>query len=325
MQLSTEYMGLKLKNPIVIGSSTFSTHPAKAKLLEAQGAAALVLRSIFEEEIRAEMAETESALASEAHFEAHNYLQSDLLHWIGPMEYLKRLKAIRKVVEIPVIASVNCTSRERWISYAGQLERAGADAIELNIYDIATQPERSAAQIEQEHVELVQAVKARLSCPLAIKIAPAYSSLLNFSKALERAGADAIVLFNRFFQPDIDIHKLKINHQVNFSSSNDLLLPLRWTAIMRPHLKCHMALTTGVHSAEDLIKALLAGADVVQIASILYREGPKVIPEMLRGLKEWMEAQGFGSIGDFQGRISKRGQGRYFERAQYIKTLLGCD
>lgn len=321
--LTTTYMGLTLANPLIVGSSTHTATPAKAQAVANAGAGALVLKSIFEEQIRVEMAEAYAALADESHPEAAEYLRADIPMQLGPAAYLERLEAIRAAVNIPVIASVNCTTPDTWISFARKIEAVGAAAIELNVYDIPDSPEVTGTALEARHLELIRAVRDQVRIPIAVKLGPFYSSTIGFARQVAAAKVGALVLFNRFFQPDIDVERLKVVSSLNLSRPEDIRLPLRWIAILRDLVDCDLCLSTGVHGHEGAIKALLAGANAFQICSILYKKEPSAIGEILGGLRGWMNRQGFASLADFRGRLSQRGAAAEggFERTQYVKAL----
>lgn len=324
--LSTTYMGLKLASPLMAGSSTITGTVGRLKALEDAGAGAVVLGSIFEEQVRAEVSDMVAVLETQDNPEAYDYIRADYPMQIGPGKYLDTIREAKERVRIPVIASLNCTTRDHWIAYARKIEQAGADALELNVYDIPHNPETDAAAVEQRHLDLVAGVSAELQIPVAVKLGPHYSSLANFVKRLTALDVQAVVLFNRFFQPVIDIETLALKSGLNLSRAEDSGLPVRWIALLRSQVACDIAMTTGVHGAEEAIKGLLAGANAVQVCSALYTPaGVGVIGEMLKGMRAWMDRQGFGSIADFRGRLAEpaQGAGRGFARAQYVKTLLG--
>ena len=323
--LATTYMGLKLANPLVASSCPRTFSVDSVRRLEDAGLGAVVMKSIFEEEIRVRVEGMYAELASDLHPEALDYLRADLPMRIGPEQYLERLAAIKASVNIPVIASVNCVSSDQWVAFARQIEAAGADALELNVYDISADPEMSGAALESRHINLVRDLRRDVSLPLAVKIGSFYSSIAEFARQLDEVGVSAIVLFNRFFQPDIDIETMTLRGAVNYSHPEDLRLPLRWVAILRDVVRCDLSVSTGVHDAEGAIKALLAGANTVQICSILYQQGYEAAGRILAGLTEWMERKRFASVDEFRGRL-RAGQGRDprgFERVQYMKTLTG--
>jgi len=325
--LSTTYMGLKLSNPIVAGSSTHTISVDKIKELEAAGVGAVVLKSIFEEQIRADVAEAEDALMNDPHAEAYEYLRADYTMQMGPEKYLERLREIKAEVSIPVIASVNCVNPDRWVSFAKKIELAGADALELNIYDFPDDGDGASADIEQRHLDMISAVSAELSIPIAVKISPYYTSIPDFVKRLDALDVQGVVMFNRFFQPDIDITELKLKSGINLSEPDAIRLPLRWVAILRQRVQCDIALTSGVHGAEGAIKALLAGANAVQICSVLYKKGVPVVGEILAGIKSWMDEKGFAAIDDFRGQLSEPADGvkSGFARSQYVKAFVGME
>jgi dihydroorotate dehydrogenase (fumarate) len=325
--LTATYMGLSLQNPLIVGSSSLTMTQDGVKAVEEAGAGAVVLKSIFEEQIRLEVGGEYDQLDTRMHAEAYEYLRADLPMRMGPEKYVERLEAIKAAVRIPVFASVNCVTAEEWTAFARQLEAAGADGLELNVYDIPSAPDQSGADVEERHTAIVKAVKLAVSIPVAVKIGCFYSSLPAFVCKLQNAGADAVVLFNRFFQPDIDIDTIALKSTVHFSRAEDLLMPLRWTALLRRNLSCDLALSGGIHDAAGLIKAVLAGANVAQVCSVVYQEGAGVVSRLLRGLESWMDEKGFASLADVRGRLSTTGTGEPsgFERAQYIKTLTGVE
>ncbi len=326
VDLSTNYMGLKFRNPLVAGSSSLTIDTAKVKKLVEAGVGGIVLKSLFEEQIRAESSEMYDALVADSHPEALEYLQADLPMRMGPSRYLEHLSEIKGAVDVPVLASVNCVTPNEWPLFARQLEAAGADGLEINVYDIADDPEIAGPEVEERHLAMLRAVKAAVDVPVAVKIAPFYSSPLHFMKRLSDNGADAIVLFNRFFQPDIDIHTMSLQPSLNLSHPTDLLMPLRWLAMARDVVDCDLCLTTGVHDSRGLTKALLSGANAVQIASVLYVKEMAVVGTMLEGLEKWMEPRGYGRLDDFRGRMSasRLTDQKGFERAHYMKALVGA-
>lgn len=325
--LSVSYMGLKLRNPLIVGSSTLTFSPERAKALEASGAAAVVLKSIFEEQIRAEVAQAYTDLEDQMHTEAYEYLRADLPMQLGPEKYLDRLCRIRDACTIPVIASINCVAADQWVSFARKVEASGASGLELNVYDVPDDPAVSGAEVEQRHLDLVSAILGEVKIPVAVKLGPYYSSMLNFAKRLAALRPAALVLFNRFFQPDVDVEALALKSGPNLSCPEDIRLPLRWIAILREYVDCDLSLTTGVHAADGIAKAILAGANAVQICSVLYKQEEDPIPGMLEDLNRWMDSKGYGGIDAFRGLLRNRREGaeRGFERAQYVKTLAGME
>lgn len=323
--LSTNYLGLPLKNPLMAAASPWTAEVDSARELEAAGVAALVMRSIFEEQIRSDVADMYAALEYDLHPEALEYLRADLPMQMGSEDYLERLAAIKSAVDIPVIASINCINPDRWLQFARQVEAAGADALELNLYDIPDSSAVSGTSIEARHIELVETVVREVTLPVAVKIAPFYSALMNMAGKFVAAGARGLVLFNRFLQPDIDIEEMTLAEKTNYSRPGDMLLPLRWVALLRDQVECSLALGGGVHDAESLIKALLAGADGVQICSVLFLRPPgEAVPELLEGLEKWMTEKRFETLDAFRGRLSERNLSDRagFERVHYVRTLL---
>ena len=325
--LKTSYMGLSLSNPIIAGSSTQTITVERVKALEAAGVGAVVLKSVFEEQIRADVADMVDSLQGDQHAEAYEYLRADYPMQIGPEKYLARIRDIKGAVSIPVIASVNCIDADRWIAFARKIEAAGADGIELNVYDVPQDGTLLAADVEQRHLDLVAAVSEELTIPVSVKIGPYYSSISNFVERLAALDIKAIVMFNRFFQPDIDIEAMALKSGINFSRPDDIRLPVRWIAMLRNRVDCDLSLTSGVHDAEGAIKALLAGANTVQICSVLYKEGNARIGEITKGLTEWMASKQFNTLDDFRGKLSEPAAGAKdgFARAQYVKAFVGLE
>ncbi len=322
--LATTYMGLSLKNPLIVGSSTLTATADKCKELEDNGAAAVVLKSIFEEQIRAEVSTTYDTLDANMHPEAYEYLQADMPMRIGPTSYLEKISETADALSIPVIASINCTTPDKWGNFAEKIAAAGADAIELNVYDIPSSPDTSGADIEQRHLELIRAVSATVNIPISVKLGSFYSSIPAFAKALDKEDIQAIVMFNRFFQPDIDIEDLVIKPSTNLSRPEDLRMPLRWIAITSDQVNCDICLTGGVHNAEGAIKAILAGANAFQICSVLYSHESNHISKILSGMNEWMDNHQYKTIQDFHSLLSNKHLNTKdgFERTQYMKALI---
>jgi dihydroorotate dehydrogenase (fumarate) len=266
-------------------------------------------------------------LLNDSHAEAYEYLRSDYAMQMGPEKYLERLREIKAAVSIPVIASVNCVNPDRWVSFAKKIELAGADALELNIYDFPDEDDGSAADIEQRHLDMISAVSSEIKIPIAVKISPYYTSIPHFVKRLDALDVQGVVMFNRFFQPDIDINDMKLKSGINLSGPDDIRLPLRWVAILRKRVECDIALTSGVHDAEGAIKAILAGADAVQICSVLYKKGNAVVGEILAGIREWMDKNNFESEDMFRSALSEPAVGSKagFARSQYVKAFVGME
>jgi dihydroorotate dehydrogenase (fumarate) len=326
--LKTSYLGLELRNPLVAASCPLTGTLEGARKLEAAGAGAIVMRSLFEEQIREEVAGLYETLAGHGSGAALEYLRADLPMRLGPENYVADLRAMRKELKIPLIASLNCIAADQWVAFARKLERAGADALEMNVYDIPADPDEDSAAVEARHLELVRAIEAEVRLPVAVKLSPFYTGLAAFVRRLSAMNVEGIVLFNRFLQPDIDIEQLRLKLEARLSRPDELRLPLRWVALLRGQLRCDLALSGGVHDGAAVVKALLAGANAVYICSALYRrpEG-SAIGEALAELRDWMERHGFADIGAFRGRMRERvtGDRRGFERAHYVKTLAALE
>jgi len=326
LDLSTTYLGLKLKNPLVASASPMSKKVEGAQRLEEAGIAAIVMYSLFEEQIIHESLELDHFLTrgADSSPEALNYLPDTGTYALGPQKYIENLTALKKAVKIPVIGSLNGVSKGGWIEYARHIQDAGADALELNLYYIPTDPALSASDVESAQVELVAAVKANLpQVPLAVKLSPYYTSLPNFAKRLAEAGANGLVLFNRFYQPDFDLEALEVIPNLDLSTSADLRLPLRWVSILHGQVNADLALTSGVHTANDALKAMMAGAKVAMMASSLLHNGPQAVPSMLNEMGWWMQTHEYESIQQMQGSMSRKSvaEPAAFERANYMRVL----
>jgi len=323
--LSTAYLGLKLKNPLVVSASPLSKKIDRAKRLEDAGISAIVMYSLFEEQIIHESLELDHYLnrGSESFAEALSYLPDGGLYAIKPEKYLDQVSGLKKALKIPVIGSLNGVSKGGWTKYAKKIEEAGADALELNMYYIATDTEMTSSDIEDMQVELVAEVKSAIKIPLAVKISPFVTSITNFVKRLVDAGADGLVLFNRFYQPDFDLDELEIVHSLDLSTSSDLRLPLRWISILHGKLAVDFALTSGVHTYMDVLKAMMAGAKVAMTASNLLHNGEQAIGPILSELEVWMKEREYESIQQMQGSMSQKSvkEPAAFERANYMKVL----
>jgi dihydroorotate dehydrogenase (fumarate) len=323
--LSTTYLGLKLKNPLVASASPLSKRLESARKLEEAGIAAIVMYSLFEEQIIHESLELDHFLnrGTESFPEALSYLPDGGMYGIRPEKYLNQVAGLKKALKIPVIGSLNGVSKGGWTSYARKIEEAGADALELNLYYIATDADMTSNDIEDTQVELVAEVKSAINIPLAIKISPFVTSLPNFAKRLVDAGADGLVLFNRFYQPDFDLDELEIIHSLDLSTSSDLRLPLRWISILHGKVNADFALTSGVHSYTDVLKAMMSGAKVAMMASNLLHYGEQAIGPILSDLEAWMKEREYESIQQMQGSMSQKSvkEPAAFERANYMKVL----
>ncbi|MFT5089643.1 MAG: dihydroorotate dehydrogenase (fumarate) [Candidatus Latescibacterota bacterium] len=325
MDLSTNYMGMDLKNPLVVSACPLSRDVDNVRRIEDAGAAAVVMFSLFEEEIRHQMLELDHFLDNGTHSfaEALDYFPEHEEYDVGPDSYLEQVRKLRDAVNIPIMGSLNGTTSGGWIQYARLIEDAGADALELNIYHIPTELEVSGLEVEQLHLDILEAVKEHISIPVAVKLSPFFSSTASMARQLDWNGADALVLFNRFYQPDIDLEKLEVYPHVILSTPQDMRLPLRWIAILSGRLQCDLAATGGIHSAEDVLKMMMAGADVTMMASALLRNGIGHIGEVLGDMKEWMEEHEYDSVRLMQGSMSHANYANptAFERANYIKAL----
>jgi dihydroorotate dehydrogenase (fumarate) len=325
VSLRTQYLGLELKNPVVASAGPLTGRIDTLMKLEEAGAAAAVLPSLFEEQITRE--EVEIALLydfqNEGFAEAQTYLPEMEDYHTGPDSYLRLVRQAKQSLTIPVIGSLNGTTNGGWIHYGKMIEEAGADALELNIYYLATDPEMTALQVENQYLELVAGVRGAVSIPLAVKIGPFFSSIANMAKRLFAAGADGLVLFNRFLQPDIDLETLTVEPHLTLSNPDELRLPLRWIAILRSYFDQSLAATRGVYAAEDVVKLLLAGADVVMTTSGVLKHGPGLITDLLLGLRTWMEEKEYVSVEQMKGSMSQRNSPdpAAFERANYVKTI----
>lgn len=323
--LSTVYLGLNLRNPLVASASPLSRKVDRAKQLEEAGIAAIVMYSLFEEQIIHESLELDHYLnrGSNSFAEALSYLPDGGLYRISPEKYLRHVTSLKKALTIPVIGSLNGVSQGGWTDYARRIEEAGADALELNMYYIPTDIHTTSSDIEAMKADLVAEVKSSIKIPLAVKISPFASSLPNFAKRLVEAGADGLVLFNRFYQPDFDLEELEIVHSLDLSVSSEMRLPLRWIAILYGKLNVDFALTSGVHTYADVLKAMMAGTKVAMMASGLLQFGEELIGSTLSYLEAWMKARDYESIKQMQGSMSQSSvrEPEAFERANYMKVL----
>lgn len=324
--LSTQYLGLQLKNPVIVASSTLVQNLEGIKEAETAGAGAVVLRSLFEEIIREEVVDQGSALWS-GHPEEYSYVMSELQLQYGPQNYLDLIKKAKSTVSIPVIASINCITPKWWVSYAKQIEASGADAIELNLSLMPTDPGQSSLDIENEFLAIIHTARQAVKLPLAVKIGPYFTSLSRFANQMCGLGIQGLVLFNRFYQFDIDIDKMTTVGANWYSSPREMSLSLRWISILYQRVNCQLAATTGIHDSRGVIKQLLAGAQVAEIASGIYLHGFTRIKEILSDLDSWMEKNGFANLTDFRGKmsLSQRKDPQLYERLQYIKALTGIE
>src|SRR6478672_9941234 len=305
MDLSTTYLGLTLPHPLMPGASPLVDDLDMVRRLEDAGASAIVMHSLFEEQIIAE--QREALLLernAESHSEATSYLPDPGIFALGPDEYLEQVQRIRRTVAVPVIASLNGTTPQSWIEYARLIEQAGAHALEINVYHVPTDPLEDGEEVDRRTLDTAAAVKGAVSIPVAVKLSPFYSSFAALARRLDAAGADGLVIFNRFYQPDIDIEALDVLPTVRLSDSGDLLLRLRWLAILSGRVKASLAVTGGVHTGADAIKSVMAGAHAVQMVSALLRRGPEHLSRVRDEMSQWMEEHGYESLKQMQGSMS---------------------
>ncbi len=323
--LTTTYLGLNLKNPLVASASPLSEKVETAKKLEEAGIAAIVMYSLFEEQIINESLELDHYLSqgTETFQEAMSYLPDTGKYTLSPDIYIDTLQKLKKAVNIPVIGSLNGVSTGGWIKYARKMEDAGADALELNIYYLPTDDNLTSAELEESYVALVHDIRRSVKFPIAVKLSPFFTSLPNMARRLVEAGANGLVLFNRFYQPDLDLETLEVCPNLVLSNSNELRLPLRWIAMLHGRVHADLALTSGVHTTEDVLKAMMAGANVAMMASELLKKGPSRVAEILAGLENWMVEHEYESIKQMQGSMSQKSvaEPAAFERANYMKVL----
>jgi len=325
IDLSTTYLGLKLRNPLVASSSPMCEDVGNIRRMEDAGAGAVVLHSLFEEQIALESDELDESIArgSELSPEAITQFPELRNRVMGPDQYLSHIVKCKQAVRIPVIASLNGTTNGGWLSYAKQMEQAGADALELNIYYIPVDPDRTGEQVEQQYVDLVKAVKSEVRIPVAVKLGPFFSSMANMARKLDAAGANGLVLFNRFYQPDYDLEQLEVVPNLILSNSHELFLRLHWIAVIYGSIKADMALTGGVHTATDVVKSMMAGARVAMMTSALLKRGISYLDTLSTELLIWMGEHEYDSIRQMQGSMSRNAvpQPGAFERANYMKVL----
>jgi len=325
VDLSTTYLGLKLKNPLVASASPLSEKVETVKELEAAGISAIVMYSLFEEQIIHESLELDHFLfyGTEISAEIDSFYPQSGKYTLKADAYVEQLRKIKQAVKIPVIGSLNGVSSGGWTKYAKKIEQAGADALELNLYFLPTNPNQTATQIEDNYITLVHDIRSNINIPLAVKLSPFFTSIPNIAKRMVEAGANGLVLFNRFYQPDFDLEALEVVPNLILSTSNELRLPLRWIAILYGQIKADLALTTGIHTAEDVVKTTMAGASVAMTASLLLDQGINRIPVLLADLEKWMTAHEYESIQQMRGSLSQKSTAEpaAFERANYMKVL----
>lgn len=327
IDLTTTYLGLQLRSPLVASASPLSRDVEGICRLEDAGASAVVLYSLFEEQLHQEEADLEYHLAagSESFAESLSYFPQPGEFHTGPEGYLNQIRKAKSACSIPIIASLNGSTLGGWTKFAAEIERAGADALECNIYYIPTDPTLTADQIEQNYLEIVRAVKSAVTIPVAVKLSPFFSNMANMAQRLDQAGANALVLFNRFYQPDIDLEELELRPNVLLSTPQALRLPLTWIGILFGRVKANLAATGGVHGAEDVIKLLMVGANVTMLCSSLMRNGVNHLRHVERAVVEWMEEHEYESVAQMQGSMSqiRCPDPGAFERAQYMRAVKG--
>lgn len=325
MDLQTKYLGFDLPHPFMPGASPLVDDLDTVRRLEDAGAAAIVMHSLFEEQVTREEVDTvwHMEAPAESFGEALSFFPEVDGFSLGPDDYLDRIREIKEVVSCPVIASLNGTTGGGWLRYAALIQEAGADALELNVYELVTHPSRSSEEVEAMTLEMVREVRNAVQIPLAVKLSQFYTALPHFARRLEEHRADGLVLFNRLYQPDIDIEELEVVRSLKLSHSDELLMRLRWLAILRGHVRASLAVTGGVHTVEDAVKALMCGADAVQLVSALLRAGPGRLDELRGELRVWLEEHEYESLGQLKGSMSLQHcpDPNAFERANYVQIL----
>ncbi len=323
--LSTSYLGLPLQSPFVVGASPLSDNIENLAALERAGAGAVVMHSLFEEQLTRESAAASSLteMTENSYGEALSYFPSSSDYTLGPEEYLEQIVSLKSALSIPVIASLNGYTPGGWVSHAEQMQQAGADAIELNIYDIITDQETSAQDVEKRLLDIVIAVRAQVTIPLCVKLAPFYTALPSVVRQIHLCGAQGVVLFNRFYQPDLDIEELAVEPRLYLSTSSELLLRLRWLAILYGKSPISLILGGGVHKATDAIKGIMAGADAIQIVSLILRHGTGAFATMVADFRQWLSSHEYDSLTQMRGSLSHINSPNpaEFERANYLRTL----
>lgn len=325
MDLKTTYMGLELKNPLLASASPLSREVDKVRRMEDAGVAGVVMYSLFEEQVRHEQAALEHFLdiGSDSFGEALSYFPDPGDYRSGPDEYLELLQAVTDAVDIPVFASLNAVTEGGWTGYAKRMQDAGAAGLELNVFYIPTDLHQSGREVENRYLDILTAVKAEVSIPVAMKCSPYFSSMANMARMFDVAGADALVLFNRFYQPDMDLDNLNVLTNLELSSPSEIRLPLLWIAVLYQRINASLSATTGVHSAKEFLKYIMAGADTVQVASAVLKNGIPFLEALLEDVATWMEEHSYESISQMKGSMSQHAVAdpSSFERANYIKTL----
>lgn len=325
MDLSTTYMGLALRSPLVPSAGPYAEKVESLKSLEDAGAGAVILHSLFEEQIRHEEQElvTRTEAGTESFAESLSYFPAQSEYRLGTEEYLRHIEKLRRALRIPVIASLNGNTPGGWTRYAKKMESAGANALELNVYFMATDPKETSAQIEDRYIEIVRSVKAQVNIPVAVKLSQQFTSVANVAQRLDDAGSDGLVLFNRFYQPDFDLDALEVTPNLVLSTSWESRFAMRWIGVLFGRVKASLAATGGVHTHEDAVKLIMSGADVVHLCSAILTHGPKRLAEIEKGMREWMQAHDYESIAQMKGAMSQRNvpDPASYARANYMKVL----
>jgi dihydroorotate dehydrogenase (fumarate) len=325
MDLKTKYLGMTLRSPIVVSASPLSEYTQNIKMMEDAGAGAVVLYSLFEEQIRIEQQELHyhTTMGTESFAESLSYFPEPEEYKVGPEEYLQHIQDAKEAVDIPIIASLNGSTIGGWTEYSKEMEKAGADAIELNVYYIPSDPTLSGSNVEQTYIDILRSVKAAVDIPVSIKLSPFFSNMANMAERLDDAGANGLVLFNRFYQPDIDLEEFEVTPNVQLSTSQAMRLPMRWIAILKDKIAADLAATSGVHTGIDVVKMLLVGANVTMLCSALLKHGIFHIQNVEKHLSEWMEQNEYNSVEEMIGAMSQQRttDPSAFERAQYMKAL----
>ena len=325
MDLSTTYLGLKLRTPLVPSASSLCSDLDNIKKMEDAGASAVVLHSLFEEQLTLEQYELDHHMThgTDSFAEALSYFPESTEYRLGPEDYLEHIAKAKKSVKIPIIASLNGTSTGGWIDYAKKIQEAGADALELNIYYIPTDFNLTSVQVEQTYLDILKAVKASVKLPVAVKLSPFFSSFANMAKRLDDAGANGLVLFNRFYQPDIDLETLEVEPNVLLSTPQARRLPLRWIAMLYGRVHANLAATSGIHTAQDVIKMLMAGANITMLCSVLYKHGIDQIRVIENDMVNWMTEHEYESVQQMLGSVSQKNcpDPSAFERSHYMRAI----
>ena len=325
MSLTTHYLGLTLSHPFMSGACPLTHDLDVVKRLEDAGASAIIMHSLFEEQIAREQYATiyHMELYADSFAEVRSYFPEAENFALGPEQYLEHIRKVKAAVNVPVIGSLNGTTTGGWTKYAHLIQQAGADALELNVYYMPTDPSESSQSVEDRCCEVLQSIKGTITIPVAVKLSPFYSAIPGIAVKLESLGADGLVLFNRFYQPDIDLEALEVVPRVNLSSSSELLLRLRWLSILSSHVKCSLACSGGIHTHEDALKAVMCGANTVQLVSALLKHGPSYLTKVKDDFARWMESHEYESLRQLHGsmNLSRCPDPTAFERANYMRTL----